>query len=322
MKYKIVFFGTPLVAAKTLSALIKSEHEILLVISLPDRAYGRKMLIQPSPVKQTALAAGVDVFQPNNINDVTSLEYLANINADLFLVVAYGKILSRSVLDLPRLGCYNLHYSLLPRLRGAAPIQFALLNGDKVSGVSLIKMNSAMDKGPVVCQASCMIEDGINFLQLEAKLCLLGIDILLKYLPDIAKLPCIPQDDEQATYTGLISKKDAMINWQSSSLDIYRRWQAFSPKPGIYSFYENRRVIFSIIKIADLDNFWRPLANSKPGSIELASGQIKIWCAKGAILVTHFKWEGKQQVKVEDFLRGLSFNNRAKFLNSAMESHF
>ena len=263
MKHKIIFFGTPDVAAQTLLALLELEYEVLLVVSLPDKAQGRKMQVQPSPVTKVALQKGIDVFQPKNVNEADSLNYLAKYNADLFLVVAYGKILNTDILNLPKLGCYNLHYSLLPKLRGAAPVQFSLLNGDELSGVSLIKMNKFMDKGPILAQKPFAIPQGINYLTLQSKLCLLGIELLLEVLPDIQNIKPINQDDTKATYTKLIDKKkDALINWQNNYLDIYRRWQAFSPKPGLYTFCEGVRVILSVIKVMDKDDSKRKTSTS------------------------------------------------------------
>ncbi|MBL0690790.1 MAG: methionyl-tRNA formyltransferase [SAR324 cluster bacterium] len=311
-KLRIVFMGTPVVAAQTLSAMIDANYKPVLVVSQPDRRQGRSMKLTASVVKELALEQEIPVFTPDRLNELSSIDKLREYQADIFIVIAYGQILSNEVLEIPRLGCYNLHYSLLPHLRGAAPIQFSLLNGDKKTGVSLIKMNEYMDQGAVVGQASYKIDEGINFFDLQQGLCPLGATLLIESLAKINQLKPVKQNHQHASYSRRVTKKDSQINWQRSAKEIYRQWQAFSPQPGIYTFYENKRIFFKQVKL--VAGAYEEGKVDEVGKIVATNDGFKVICQKGFLEVLSCQWAGKRENNTLEFLRGLG-EQRDKFFS-------
>jgi len=230
----IIFAGTPEFAVPCLQALIDSPHNVIGVYTQPDRPAGRGRKLTASPIKQLALAHHIPVHQPLSLRTLPEQEILKSFNADLMVVVAYGLILPKAVLTIPRLGCINVHASLLPRWRGAAPIHRAILAGDTQTGIKIMQMDEGLDTGDMLLQVPCPIEPTDTAQQLHDRLAPLGAQALLTYLA--APTQKTPQNSDQATYAAKLTKTEAEIDWSHSAIDIERRVRAFNPWPVAYTY--------------------------------------------------------------------------------------
>lgn len=235
---RIIFAGTPAFAAESLRALLHTQHEVVAVYTQPDRPVGRGRELKPSPVKELALARKLPVYQPVSLRDSHAQAELAELNADIMVVAAYGLILPKTVLNTPRLGCINVHGSLLPRWRGAAPIQRAILTGDKETGITIMQMDEGLDTGAMLYKIACPISEHDTSASLHDRLALLGGDALLTVLEAIEDdQPFAPQaqDNSLATYAAKLTKEEGNINWSASALDITRAVRAFNAWPVAYT---------------------------------------------------------------------------------------
>jgi methionyl-tRNA formyltransferase len=239
---RIVFAGTPDFSVPILQALLSSEHTVIGVYTQPDKASGRGLQVQISPVKECALAHDLPVYQPVSLKIESEQEILKSLQPDLMIVVAYGLILPPAVLAIPSLGCVNVHASLLPRWRGASPIQQAILAGDSETGVSIMQMEAGLDTGPVFSESCCAILPTDTAQTLHDRLSLLGAEALLRVLPDLSQRTSQKQNDEQASYAGKISKKDGLINWNKSAWEISCQVRAFNPWPVAYFYVDGQYV--------------------------------------------------------------------------------
>ena len=234
---RIIFAGTPEFSVPPLQALIDSNHAVVAVYTQPDRPAGRGRKLTPGPVKQLALAHNIPVFQPLNFKAETDRQQLASLQADLMIVVAYGLILPQTILDMPRLGCINIHASLLPRWRGAAPIQRAVLAGDTTSGITIMQMEAGLDTGPMLHIETCAITTDDTGASLHDKLMALGADALMKTLPGLitgritGTLNATPQNNALACYAAKLQKNEALINWSQDAEQINRQVRAFNAWP-------------------------------------------------------------------------------------------
>jgi len=300
---RIIFAGTPDFAAESLKALLHSGHEICAVYTQPDRPAGRGRKLTPSPVKQVALEHAIPVEQPLNFKDEASLTQLASYKADLMIVVAYGLLLPQAVLDTPRLGCINVHASLLPRWRGAAPIQRAILAGDKETGVGIMKMEAGLDTGPVLLEARCAIDSNDNAQCLHDKLAKLGAATLIESLSDIENRlqHAQVQDDAKMTYAAKLQKQEAVIDWQQPAAQIVRQVNAFNPWPVAQTLWRD-----------DTLRIWQAelgaeQSNAAPGTVIAASKQgIDIATGDGCLRITQLQVPGKRAMQVQDFLNANS----------------
>lgn len=302
---RIIFAGTPDFAAECLKALLNSEHEICAVYTQPDRPAGRGRKLTPSPVKQLALEYNLPVEQPLNFKSDDSLQTLADYEADLMVVVAYGLLLPQKVLDTPKLGCINVHASLLPRWRGAAPIQRAILAGDTESGVGIMKMEAGLDTGPVLLEARCPINDSDTAQDLHDRLAALGAETLLQSLSDIeTKLnEAKPQDDRQSTYAKKLDKQEALIDWQQAAAQILRQINAFNPWPVAQTQWHS-----------DIMRVWKASLGERtrtgqPGEIIAVSKQgLDVQTGDGILRITELQLPGKRAMPVQDFLNANSIS--------------
>jgi methionyl-tRNA formyltransferase len=296
---RIIFAGTPDFAAESLKALLHSGHDICAVYTQPDRPAGRGRKLTPSPVKQVALEHQIPVEQPLNFKDEASLRQLASYQADLMIVVAYGLLLPQAVLDTPRLGCINVHASLLPRWRGAAPIQRAILAGDKETGVGIMKMEAGLDTGPVLLEARCAIEASDNAQSLHDKLAELGAATLLESLADIEQglQHAVPQDDSQMTYAAKLQKQEAVIDWQQSAVQILRQINAFNPWPVAQTLWRDDTLRIWQAELGNEQN------DAAPGTVTAVSKQgIDVATGSGKLRITQLQVPGKRAMQVQDFL--------------------
>ncbi|HJW04332.1 MAG TPA: methionyl-tRNA formyltransferase [Azospira sp.] len=309
---KIIFAGTPEFAAQALDAIYAAGHEVSLVLSQPDRPAGRGMSLQASPVKQRALARGTEVFQPLSLKDSDAQERLRQLAPDVMVVAAYGLILPQAVLDIPRLDCINIHASLLPRWRGAAPIQRAILAGDAETGVCIMQMEVGLDTGPVLLREAMPITATDNAQTLHDKLATLGARLTVEVLDRLAAGPLVaePQSNIGTTYATKLDKGEAPLDWRCSAADLDRQVRAFNPFPTATANLEG-----VALKV------WgaRPEAGSgEPGQILSADKNgIRVACGEGVLVLTEVQKAGGKRLPVGQFLAGHSLSAGARFAVSA-----
>nr|WP_290444437.1 methionyl-tRNA formyltransferase [Pseudoalteromonas sp. XMcav2-N] len=298
---RIVFAGTPDFAAKHLAALIASHHDVVAVYSQPDRPAGRGKKLKASEVKTLALEHNLPVYQPQSLKSDDAQSELAALNADVMVVVAYGLLLPKAILDTPRLGCLNVHGSILPRWRGAAPIQRAIWAGDKETGVTIMQMDEGLDTGDMLHIATCPIDANETSASLYHKLAELGPDALVETLNKLAedKLSAEPQDDAQANYAKKLSKEEANIDWAMDAVQIERNIRAFNPWPVCYTQMQGQTVkVWQASVVAQQGTPGQVLSADKTG--------ITIACGEQALTITQLQPQGKKPMSAQDFLNGRS----------------
>lgn len=295
---KIIFAGTPDFAATHLQALI-SQHEVVAVYTQPDRPAGRGKKVTASPVKLLAEQNSLPIYQPQSLKDPEQQTIFANLQADIMVVVAYGLILPQVVLDAPRLGCINVHGSILPRWRGAAPIQRAVEAGDKETGVTIMQMDAGLDTGAMLTITRCPIEPSETSGSLYDKLAALGAPALLSTLDKLkaGTAVAVAQDNGQSTYAKKIDKAEALIDWSQPAIIIDQRIRAFSPFPAAYTEIEGLRV-----KIWAAQTSTQQLGTS--GEIVAADDNgLLVGCGQGSLLLTEIQLAGKSRMPVSEILR-------------------
>lgn len=276
---RIVFAGTPEFAAESLRALLQGQHDIIAVYTQPDRPAGRGRNLKPSAVKALALEHNLPVYQPVTLRDVDTQAELAALKPDLMVVAAYGLLLPQSVLDIPRLGCINVHASLLPRWRGAAPIQRAILAGDKTTGITIMQMDAGLDTGAMLYKAECPISNSDTGASLHDRLALLGGDALLAVVDDLYERQALvpePQDHSQATYAAKLSKEEALINWLQPAKAIARQIRAFNNVPVAHTTLNGQPVrIWFAKRVKDETTTASPgmIIRSEKKSLVVAAGE-------------------------------------------------
>ncbi len=279
-KLKIIFAGTPEIARLCLEKILKAEFNVELVLTQPDRPAGRGMKLTSSPVKEFAIQNGIEVFQPISFkNNIEAIEKIKSIQADIMVVVAYGLILPQSVLNMPYMGCVNIHVSLLPRHRGAAPIQRAILEGDKVSGVTIMQMDSGLDTGDILLCEEEIIEESETSSTLHDKLALRGARMVVKYLTNYAEIKPSKQSEIGATYATKITKAEAQINWNEDANLIERKVRGYNPYPVAYTFMDSKLIKIWHSRVA---NYMTNLAVGK--IINYQDDYIAISCGNGSVL--------------------------------------
>ncbi len=294
---RIVFAGTPDFSVPPLAALLAAGHQVTAVYTQPDRPAGRGRKLTASPVKQLALEHGLPVYQPISLKGAAEQAQLAALDADLMVVVAYGLILPQAVLDAPRLGCINIHASLLPRWRGAAPIQRAIAAGDEQTGVTIMQMEAGLDTGPMLHTLACPIAAEDTGGTLHDKLAAMGAQALMEALPGIAAGTALPQpqDDALATYARKLSKDEAQIDWSLAAAELARRVRAFTPWPVAQTTLDGRTVrIWAAGAVTGEGRPGQVLAGDHDG-IDVATGA-------GALRITRLQMPGKRPTEAADFL--------------------
>ena len=299
---KIIFAGTPDFAAKHLEIVLQSKHKVLSVLTQPDRKSGRGKKINFSPVKKTALDNDISVHQPESLKAEKVFSSLKNIAPDLILVVAYGLLVPKNILELPKHGCVNIHASLLPRWRGASPMEHAIMSGDRNIGISYMEMSEGLDEGPVYEMHECQLEQNDTLSIVEEKFIRLSEKKLVSFLDNIESgtIKHQSQDETKATFSPKIDKKLLQIDWQGdSSIEIIRKINALGSKYGTHSFLGGKR-----IKIHKAQSFESDI-NLDPGYISIKDGQLVVFCKDAsAILIEQVQMEGKNKVSGKDFIAG------------------
>ena len=307
---RIIYAGTPDFSVAALQALIESSYEVVAVYTQPDRPAGRGRGLQASPVKEKALEHSIPVYQPESLKDPQAQSELKAINADLMIVTAYGLLLPTAVLEAPRLGCINIHASLLPRWRGAAPIQRAILAGDKKTGVTIMQMDEGLDTGGMLAVSECDITADDTGSSLHDKLMTLGAQTLLSVLPAIADQTQakVKQKDVDACYASKLDKAEAKIDWSSSAVEIHRAIQAYNSWPVAYCSYQRKGKPAKLrLWFSEVNDNATGTVNNEVGEVVAESAQgIDIRTGEGVIRITRLQAEGKRQMSAADFLNANS----------------
>lgn len=294
---KIVFFGTPEIALPCLESLAKAKDiEVIGVVTQPDKPVGRKQTLTPPPVKTLATELKLKVYQPENREELTAT--LKDLEADFFVVFAYGMIFSKEILSMPKYAALNIHTSLLPKYRGASPIQQALLNGDEETGVTIMRMDQKMDTGDIYLLKRLPIETTENLITLTQKLAILSGSIIVHALRDIEEgiLKPIKQNEGKASYCKKINKDDGRIDWHRSAIEINNMIRAFTPWPSAYTLFQNKKL--KILE-AEVGN-----ANIPPGKFHLNGKLLEVGTSDGVIIPKTVQLEGKNVTNISDFING------------------
>lgn len=302
---KIVFFGTPKLSVSFLEALAKDkDFEVLAVVTQPDKEAGRGKKITPPEVKIVAEKFGISVLQFASLKKEEAQNQLRSLGADLFVVVAYGKIIPSQILSIPPMGVINVHPSLLPKYRGPSPIQFAILNSDKTTGISIMLLDEGMDTGPVIAQKTIELDLSETSTSLEEKICKIGPEFLVETIKCFSKNECkaVAQDEKEATVTSLLTRDDGKINWHKTDEEIVRMVRAFQPWPGVWTLMktdkETVRVKILSIKLSQ-KKFQKPA-----GVIIQENKEMFVQCKNKAVEIITLQPEGKQPMSAQAFLAG------------------
>ncbi len=294
---RIVFMGTPDFSVPTLRALIE-HHDVIGVVTQPDRPAGRKRQLRPSPVKQVAIEAGIPVFQPPTLRRPEAVEELRQWSPDVYIVAAFGQILRQEVLDIPPYGSINVHASLLPRWRGAAPIQATIREGDTMAGITIMAMDAGMDTGPILTRYAIPVELDETGQSLHDKLSEVGAMLLIETLPGYISGQVLPnpQDEALTTYAPQIKKEDGRINWTQDAASIERLVRAFTPWPGTFTFWDDKQLKIHSGEIGR--------GEVEPGLVVVHDERVAIGTGVGLFYPGRVQMAGKKEVDIADFVRG------------------
>ena len=298
---RIVFAGTPKFAVKSLSVLNQSEHEVIAVYCQPDRPKGRGKVLTACPVKVCAKANNLLVIQPEDLKDKQSQSQLALLNPDVMVVAAYGQILPKSILEIPKLGCLNIHASLLPRWRGAAPIERAILEDDRETGISIMKMNEGLDTGDILLDKKCTISNHETAQTLHDTLSNIGANAILETLNMLPTLKARLQQNNEATYAEKVTKDEAQIDWHQSAEKISRVIRAFNPRPIAYTNAMAKQFKNRVLRIIEAEIVNRQTTNSPGEVIKYDKDVCYIATSNGVINLKKVQLSGKNKVSIKDF---------------------
>lgn len=299
---RIVFMGTPEFAIPSLDMLVKEGYDVVAVVTQPDKPKGRGNKMCPPPVKEYAIEHGIEVLQPDKVKTEEFAEKIKEINPDLLVTAAYGKILPKSVLDIPKFGCINVHGSLLPKYRGAAPIQWSIINGEKVTGITTMYTDVGMDTGDMLVKAEIEITEDMTAGELHDKLSVLGADVLKETLLKLkaGTLERIPQSDSEATYAPMMTKEIGCIDWTKSSREIHNLVRGTNPWPGAYTSYDGKKMkVWMTSVISEDEN------NSKAGTIlKVGKDGIVVACGLGKLNIKEIQFDNSRRMTVEEYICG------------------
>lgn len=298
---KIVFMGTPDFAVEALENLVKSDYEVVCVVTQPDKPKGRGNQVQISAVKECAQKYNLPVFQPKKIKEAEAVEYLRTLEADLFVVAAFGQILSKEILEMPKFGCINIHGSLLPKYRGAAPIQWAILNGEKETGITIMQMNEGLDTGDMLTKVVVPIDSKDTGESLFHKMASAGADLLVKTIPQLIEgtITAIPQNEEESSYAPMIKKEMGKILWKKEAEELERMVRGMNSWPSAYTTYGKKTLKIWEAYVEEGNS------GMAPGSVvQVTKEVIKIQTGKNLLVLKNLQLEGKKRMDVSAFLLG------------------
>jgi len=300
----VIFMGTPEFAVPTLEKLHENGYDVSLVVTQPDKPSGRGKKLKKSEVKEKAEELGLDIFQPDKIKRQENIEVLKNCEPDFIVVVAYGQILNKEILDLPKYGCINVHASLLPKLRGAAPLNWAIINGEKTSGVTTMLMDVGLDTGDMLLKFEVDITDDMNVGELHDALMYQGADLLIETLKGIEKneINKIKQDDSLSNYAPMLNKENTKINWNNKAEEIHNKIRGLSPWPSAYFMLDGKSVkVYKASFIIEKNDF-------EPGFVIKANDEgIFVSTCDGMVIIKELQMPGKNKMSVNAYLRGNKF---------------
>lgn len=300
-RMRIMYMGTPDFAVLPLKAILDAGYEVSAVVTQPDRPKGRSGKLVPCPVKELATERGLTVLQPDRIRNPESVELLKKYPADIYVVAAFGQILTREILDIPRYGCINIHASLLPHLRGASPIQHAILGGDKMTGVTIMQMDEGIDTGDILLQESCEISDNDTGGTLFDKLAELGAEMIVKVLPMIeaGTVTPVPQDPDKADHVGMLKKSMGRMDFSLSAEELERRVRGLDPWPGAYTELDGKQLKIWKTHVIKGDYI------APPGTVTgTGEGLITVACGQDFLAIEELQPEGKRRMTATDYLNG------------------
>ncbi|MBQ9122936.1 MAG: methionyl-tRNA formyltransferase [Lachnospiraceae bacterium] len=300
---KVLFMGTPDFAVGALEAIIQAGHEVVCVVTQPDKPKGRSGQMQFSPVKECALKYGLPVFQPERIKRPEAVEELKKYDAQVFVVAAFGQIVSREILDMPPFGCINIHASLLPKYRGASPIQQAVLDGEEKSGVTIMQMEDGIDTGDILYQKEIRLDAKETGASLFDKLSDLGAQAIVEALPllEAGKLTAVKQDEAKATHVKMISKSQGLIDWTESAIVIERKIRGLNSWPSAYTYYKGKQLKIWDGDVLDLTTE----KDVKPGTVVgVDKHTILVQTGKMVLAINELQLEGKKRMNTHEFLLG------------------
>lgn len=297
----LIFMGTPDFAVGTLEALIDAGHDVKLVVTQPDKPKGRGKTVQFPPVKECAVAHGIEVYQPKKIREPECVEYLRQYDADLIVVAAFGQILPKEILDMPKYGCINVHASLLPKYRGAAPIQWAVINGDKVSGVTIMRMDVGLDTGDMIAKEEVVLDEKETGGSLFDKLSEVGAQLCVRVIPEIEAGTAVytKQEEAQATHTTMIKKQLGDIDWTKTAKEIECLIRGLNPWPSAYT-----RLNGKTLKIWDADVVETESGKKAGTVVETQADRFLVQTGAGCLALREVQLEGKKRMAADAFLRG------------------
>ena len=298
---KIVFMGTPDFAVEALKAIIQAGHEVMCVVTQPDKPKGRGKEMQFTPVKQCALEHQIPVLQPVKVREAESVEALRAFGADIFVVAAFGQILPKELLVMPKYGCVNIHASLLPKYRGAAPIQWAILNGEKESGVTIQQMGEGVDTGDILLKRAVALDNKETGESLYDKLSRLGAELIVEVLPEIEAGKVIPEKQEEAlsTHVGKITKAMGLIDWNKSAEELERLVRGLNSWPSAYTFFRGKT-----LKIWETEVLGEKESGEAGSIASVTKTSVIVNTGAGKLALTNVQLEGKKRMEVKDFLLG------------------
>jgi methionyl-tRNA formyltransferase len=307
---RVLFLGTPEFAASVLEALLGSRHRVVGVVTQPPRPRGRGLRVADPPAAALARERGLEVLQPRKLHSSETLEAFARLEPDLIVTAAFGRILRRALLGLPPRGCWNVHASLLPRHRGAAPVTAALLEGDRWTGVTLFQLDEGMDTGPLLLQEMTPVGPEETAGQLTDRLARLGGRLLVEGLDrlEAGGLPAVPQPEWGVTHTRLLEKEDGRIRWNRPADQVDRQIRAVTPWPGAYTFAAGKRLVVHRARPVHL----LP-AGSPPGSVAASREEVRVACLPGALSLGEVQLEGKRRQSAAEWARGFRLGEPARF---------
>ncbi len=303
---KIIYMGTPDFAVPPLKALAEAGYEVAAVVTQPDKPKGRGKTLMPTPVKEEALKHGIPVYQPEKVKEISFVEKLREINPDVIIVAAFGQIIPKEILDMPRFGCLNIHASLLPKYRGAAPIQYAVIDGEKESGVTLMRMGTGLDTGDMISKAVVPLADDETGGSLFEKLAQAGARLLTDTLPSVFDGTAVyeKQPEESPTpYAAMITKQMGLLDFGRSAGELERLVRGLNPWPSAYTFLEGKTL--KIWKAAVSEKKYGESADALPGTVLLTDKDgIHVCCGNGCLILEEVQLEGKKRMDADAFLRG------------------
>lgn len=303
---RVIFMGTPQFAVPSLHALLEnSAVQVIAVVSQPDRPVGRKRILTPPPVKAAALAHGLPVLQPERLRHPDAVAQLSELKPDLIVTAAYGQILPKAVLELPKLGCVNIHASLLPKYRGGAPIQHAVMNGDRVTGVTMMYMAEGLDTGDMISKVEVPIEDNDTAGTMFEKLSAAGARLLIDTLPGLlaGRIQAVPQNDEEALYSPNITREQEMIDWNRSAVELWNQVRGLHPQPGAYTLWNGE--VLKIWRCAKPEDGAVSPAGTVPGTLLSADEDgVAVAAGQGVLRILELQPSGKKAMEAAAFARG------------------